>query len=151
MPVLLVSLNVFIKDIQGVFGLYFQTTIFSFQTTFHTFSCTFSSTRICTNVLKQQFLVFKHMYQTGPQSSNFPNSLFANIKFFQKKKIFIIFYVLRLTNLINQFGKSNRNFNRFVFKFMLMNDLIKFTFNGVSSRLTGGPGCLLITKVPSRA
>ena len=47
--------------------MYFQTTIFSFQIIFHAFSHTFLSTRIFTNVCKQQFLIFKHMYQTSPK------------------------------------------------------------------------------------
>ena len=54
---------------KGVFGLCFQTIIFSFQTIFYAFSYTFSHTRIFTNVFKQQFLVFKHMYQTDPNTS----------------------------------------------------------------------------------
>ena len=41
-----------------------------FQTTFHAFQYTFSPTRISTNVFKQQFSVFKHMYQTGPMFSD---------------------------------------------------------------------------------
>ena len=33
----------------------------------HTFQYTFSLTRISTNIFKQQFSIFKHTYQTGPQ------------------------------------------------------------------------------------
>ena len=58
-----IFLKIVIKDFGG-FDLCFQTIIFSFQTIFHIYSHTFLPTRIFINIFKQQFLVFKHMYQT---------------------------------------------------------------------------------------
>ena len=55
----------------------------------------FSPTHIFTNVIKQQFSVFKHMYQTGPKFSIFWNfflriekiiNIFLIIEKFKKKK-----------------------------------------------------------------
>ena len=83
-------------EFKGVFGLYFQTIIFSFQTTFHAFLHTFSPTRISTNIFKQQFSVFKYMYQTGPKNQmyqlkvsrlNCDNAKSHKGKFYPKQKL----------------------------------------------------------------
>ena len=52
-------------EINGVFGECFRTIIFSFWTIFFVFQCTFSPTHNFKKNFKQQFLIFKNMYQTG--------------------------------------------------------------------------------------
>ena len=77
----------------------FQTTIFSFKQHYMYFH-TFSLTRISTNVFKQQFSVFKHMYQTGPKALDLQILGFI----LSPKQIINLF--------LNSFGKKKKKNNK---------------------------------------
>ena len=87
----------------------FKQHITHFSTLFHAFQHTFSPTCIFTNIFKQQFLVFKHTYQTDPQTHPFYFSCFKHGHLKKKVKSCLQQLCRTLVTFIEMYSRGHCN------------------------------------------